>query len=69
MIRTIHWLVLSKIKRERGMNLNGYTEGVRQRVIDLAMHEPPLVDMEGDQVVITEAGKTALANRELALRS
>jgi hypothetical protein len=39
---------------------------MRQRVIDLAMMEPPLVDVEGDSLFLTPDGFAALARSKLA---
>lgn len=36
------------------------SEEMRQNYIDLAMMEPPLCDVNGDEIFITEAGRLAL---------
>ena len=58
-----HRLVLSKIVRT-GLYLREINEGTRQRVIDLGMLEPPLVEVDGDLVTATEAGRSTHAAYE-----
>ena len=43
--------------------LSRINEPTRQRIIDLGMMEPPLVDADGDYVFITPAGRAALTDR------
>lgn len=45
-------------------DLRKISEGLRQRLIDLAMMEPPLVDVDADRVSITTAGRAALKPEE-----
>lgn len=63
MITLAHIIALQDI-RARPHDLRRATEPFRQRVIDLGMLEPPLVDVDADRVFITEAGKDYLAARE-----
>lgn len=42
-------------------DLRDVSEPLRQRMIDLAMMEPPLLDVDADRVYVTEAGRKALA--------
>ena len=37
------------------------SETMRHNYIDMAMHEPPLCDVDGDVIFITEAGRKALS--------
>ncbi len=41
----------------KDMDLRKVSEPMRQRLIDLAMQEPPLVDVDADRVFITDAGR------------
>jgi hypothetical protein len=41
------------------VDLRGTSEAMRQRLIDLAMMEPPLVDVDADRVFLTAAGREA----------
>jgi hypothetical protein len=66
MLTLSHWLVMRKIRDERQLDLRRYSEAVRQRAIDLAMREPPYVDIDADRVFLTEAGVTALDARDRA---
>lgn len=47
---------------ERRVDLREISEPMRQRIIDLAMVEPPLVEVDADQVALTEVGAATLAN-------
>lgn len=49
---------------ERGLDLRKIRESTRQRAIDLAMMEPPLVDVDSDRLFITPAGRAALKSGE-----
>lgn len=50
---------------ERGtVDLRRISEPTRQKVIDLGMMEPPLVDVDADRVFITRAGRLALQERQ-----
>jgi hypothetical protein len=61
--------IILKMLADRGLDLAGRRqpidireigEGMRQVLIDLGMHEPPLVEIEADQIEITEAGRAFL---------
>jgi len=47
--------------RAIGVELRQISEPMRQRIIDLGMAEPPLVDVEGDLVFLTPYGFAELA--------
>lgn len=42
--------------RHRDVDLRDISEPMRQRIIDLGMMEPPLVDVDGDCVFLTGHG-------------
>jgi hypothetical protein len=42
--------------RAKAVDLREISEPMRQRIIDLGMMEPALVDVEGDRVFLTPAG-------------
>lgn len=42
--------------RKRSVDLREISEPMRQALIDLGMHEPPLVDVDADRVQITWDG-------------
>lgn len=46
--------------RMNQLDIRRLSEPYRQRAIDLAMHEPPLVDIDGDFLFVTDAGRLAL---------
>lgn len=58
--RTMHMAVLHHIDLRGGWDIRTMSEPFRQRVIDLGMMEPPLLDTDADHVFVTEAGKDAL---------
>jgi hypothetical protein len=41
---------IDRAGRHKTVDLREISEPMRQRLIDLAMHEPPLVDVDADQV-------------------
>jgi hypothetical protein len=47
-------------QRKLGVDIRGVSERQRQIIIDLGMHEPPLVDIPGDMIDITAHGLAAL---------
>jgi hypothetical protein len=49
--------------RMQSVDLDDISEPMRQRLIDLAMMEPPLVDVDGPLVYATDAGIKAVKNR------
>lgn len=59
---TIFWRrrVLEHLADVGSVDLRKISEPMRQRLIDLAMEEPPLVDVDADQVSLTDAGRTAV---------
>jgi hypothetical protein len=59
MIRNwMYQAILSELS-QRSLDLRRVSEPMRQRLIDLAMCEPPLVDVDADRVFLTEAGRRA----------
>jgi hypothetical protein len=59
-LQPIHWIVLSRINTAEFLDLRFVSEPLRQRLIDLAMMDPPLVDVDADQVFLTRAGRELL---------
>ena len=57
---THHEKIALTLVGERNVRLERCSETLRQRLIDLAMKEPPLVDTDGPRVFLTEAGRRAL---------
>lgn len=51
-----------RLVAEATVRLSRVTGGTRQRLIDLAMREPPLVDVDGDHVHLTEAGHSMFSS-------
>jgi hypothetical protein len=43
-------------KRHRDVDLREISEPMRQRIIDLAMMEPPLIEVDGPRVFLTGHG-------------
>lgn len=60
MFNWTHGAVLRHLGDVKQIDLRRVSEVMRQRLIDLAMQEPPLVDIDADRVFLTEAGKSAL---------
>lgn len=58
-LTTAHRMVLSLI-RDRTPHIDKVSEAFRQKAIDLAMMEPPLVETDGPRLTITDAGRAAL---------
>jgi hypothetical protein len=58
---TVFWRkrVLEHLAEVGGVDLRKISEPMRQRLIDLAMEEPPLVDVDADRVFLTQAGHLA----------
>lgn len=46
--------------RIQTVDLRDISPAMRERLIDLAMQEPPLIDVDADQVFVTDAGKAVL---------
>lgn len=59
-MRAMHWAVLRHINQVGAADLRHMSEPMRQRVIDLGMLDPPLVDVDADRVFVTDAGRAAL---------
>lgn len=56
----IQRIILRNVERPGGDDLREVSESYRQKLIDLAMMEPPLVEVDADQVTIASAGRMAL---------
>lgn len=61
MLNWTHGAALRLLGNVREVDLRQVSDVMRQRLIDLAMQEPPLVDIDADRIFLTEAGKSALA--------
>lgn len=49
---------------KNGRDIRSLCEPYRQKAIDLGMMEPPLVDINGDWLFATPAGRAALKTKE-----
>ena len=49
-----------RLATEYPVDLRELSEPMRQKFIDLGMHEPPLVEADGDFVSATDAGRSAI---------
>lgn len=49
-------------QRTLGVDITKVSERQRQIIIDLGMHEPPLVDIQGDMIDVTAHGLAVLVN-------
>ena len=47
-------------RRKLGIDMRDVSERQRQLIVDLGMHEPPLVSIQGDMIDVTAAGLAAL---------
>jgi hypothetical protein len=56
-------IVLRNIIDRRWVDIRKISEPYRQNAIDLAMMEPPLIDINADQMFATDAGRSAIENR------
>jgi hypothetical protein len=59
MKRGMHGAILRHLAENGTIDLRKISEPMRQRLIDLAMMEPPLVDVDADRVSLTQAGQDA----------
>ena len=59
--RGMHSAIMEELAGGTVMDLRKVSEPMRQRLIDLAMQEPPLVDVDADRVSITDAGRAFMA--------
>lgn len=55
--RGMHKAILRQMAAGGPLDLRHVSEPMRQRLIDLAMLEPPLVDVDADRVSLTDAGQ------------
>lgn len=53
-------LVLRDIQKRGSVDIRAISEPYRQRMIDLGMMEPPLVQVDADRVSLTDAGRQTL---------
>lgn len=56
-------------RRKLGVDITKVSEPMRQRIIDLGMHEPPLVDIQGDMIDVTAAGLALLCNIRVVVKN
>lgn len=56
----IQAIILQSVIDAGQNDIRKLTERQRQKFIDLAMMEPPLVDIDGDWIFATEDGRKAL---------
>lgn len=61
-IQPIHYGVLRHVADD-DVDLREIGEFLRERLIDLIMHEPPLIDVDADRVFLTQAGRDILHAR------
>lgn len=61
----VHLAVLHEIYFSRIATLTGLGELTRQKVIDMGMMEPPLVDTLGEAIAITSQGEEALRKAKM----
>lgn len=56
---TVFWRkrILEHLAEVGSVDLRKISEPMRQRLIDLGMEEPPLVDVDADRVHLTDAGR------------
>lgn len=59
LVRGMHNAVLRHLAKVGTLDLRKISEPLRQRLIDLAMREPPLVYVDADQVSLTLDGHKA----------
>lgn len=64
--RGMHVAVLRYLANVGEVDMRRISEPFRQRLIDLAMREPPLVDAAADRAFLTDAGRLAVADGECA---
>lgn len=59
----MHMIVLKEVRDRRVTTLTAMPELMRQKVMDLGMEEPPLVDTMDDAIFVTTAGERELLRR------
>lgn len=62
MTRGMHRAIARHLAEGRTLDLRKVSEPMRQRLIDMGMMEPPLVDVDGDHVRLTDAGRAWLSS-------
>ncbi len=62
-VSEMHLIVLKEVRNRRVTTLTAMPEVMRQKVIDLGMEEPPLVDTMGEAIFVTTAGENELLKR------
>ena len=55
--RGLHRAVAQTLLQVGHMDLRQVSEALRQRLIDMAMNDDPLVRVDADRVYLTEAGR------------
>ncbi len=61
----MYFIVLKEVRDRRVTTLTAMPEPMRQKVIDLGMMEPPLVDTLGEALFITTQGEKELLARKM----
>lgn len=64
-IRGGHRASLGRLARDGSLTHRQCSDEMRQNYIDMAMLEPPLVDVDGDVIFITDAGRKALTGYQV----
>jgi len=57
--------VLQNIADRQWVDIRRISEPYRQAAIDLAMHEPALIDIDADQMYCTPLGRQALSTQQV----
>lgn len=56
----MHMIVLRHIHRNGEVDLREVSEPMRQKIIDLGMNEPPLINVRGDLIACTACGRATV---------
>lgn len=60
-MKATQMMVLKDIAKRKSVDIRTISEPYRQRMIDLGMMEPPLVEIDADRVSLTNAGRAAVS--------
>lgn len=60
LVRGRHRVSLRKLAQTGSLTHRECSDEMRQNYTDMALVDPPLVDVEGDEIRITDAGRRAL---------
>lgn len=66
MLSEMHAIVLQHIAALGRVDIRQISESYRQKAIDLGMMEPPLVNIDADQMRVTDAGQQWLRQQARA---